>query len=55
MSSDYQHYCLLSKFKDNINLFLMSQNPFAKFVVDPSKVPNPNTIALGDFEKYQSI
>jgi hypothetical protein len=32
----------------------MSNNPFSKFVVDPSKVPNPNTITAAEFEKYTS-
>ena len=32
----------------------MSNNPFSKFVVDPSKVPDPNTITAREFEKYTS-
>lgn len=32
----------------------MSNNPFSKFVVDPSKVPDPNTITAREFEKYAS-
>lgn len=35
-------------------LFLMSNNPFSKFVVDPSKVPDPNTITARQFENYAS-
>ena len=31
------------------------ENVFAKFVVDPSKVPDPNRIGLQQLEKYQSI
>ena len=33
----------------------MSNNPFAKFVVDPSKVVNPNTIQAREFENYTSL
>lgn len=33
----------------------MSNNPFAKFVVDPSKVVNPNTIQAREFENYSSL
>jgi hypothetical protein len=32
----------------------MSNNPFSKFVVDPSKMPDPNTITAREFEKYTS-
>ena len=32
----------------------MSNNPFSKFVVDPSKVPDPNTITAREFENYAS-
>ena len=37
-----------------INYFLMSNNPFSKFVVDSSKVPDPNTITAREFENYAS-
>jgi hypothetical protein len=33
----------------------MSQNPFSKFVVDPSTIPDPNKITLQQFEKYNSL
>lgn len=32
----------------------MSGNPYAKFVKDPSKIPNPNNITLQQLEKYNS-
>ncbi len=32
----------------------MSNNPFSRFVVDPSKVPNPNTMQAREFENYTS-
>lgn len=32
----------------------MSNNPFSKFVVDPSKVLDPNTIPAREFENYAS-
>lgn len=32
----------------------MSKNPFSKFVVDPSKIPDPNTIQAREFENYAS-
>lgn len=35
-------------------LFLMSNNPFSKFVVDPSKVVEPNTMTAREFENYTS-
>ncbi len=35
-------------------LFLMSNNPFSKFVVDPSKVVDPNTMTAREFENYAS-
>ncbi len=31
-----------------------SNNPYAKFVTDPFKVPNPNTITAKKLESYQS-
>lgn len=33
----------------------MSQNPFSKFVVDPSNIPDPNKITLQQFERYNSL
>lgn len=33
----------------------MSQNPFSKFVVDPSNIPDPNKITLHQFERYNSL
>jgi hypothetical protein len=32
----------------------MSNNPFAKFVVDPTKALNPNTIKPNELEQYTS-
>jgi hypothetical protein len=32
----------------------MSNNPFSKFVVDPSKVLDPNTVTAKEFENYTS-
>ncbi len=33
----------------------MSNNPYSKFVVDPSTIPDPNKINLQQFEKYNSL
>lgn len=33
----------------------MSNNPYSKFVVDPSTIPDPNKITLQQFEKYNSL
>lgn len=33
----------------------MSNNPYSKFIVDPSKVPDPNKVTLSQFEKYSSL
>jgi len=30
-------------------------NPYAKFIKDPSQVPDPNRITLQQFEKYNSL
>jgi len=30
-------------------------NPYAKFITDPSKIPNPNNITLTQLEKYNSL
>ncbi len=30
-------------------------NPYAKFVKDPSSIPDPNKITLQQFEKYNSL
>jgi hypothetical protein len=30
-------------------------NPYAKFVKDPSQVPDPNKITLQQFQKYNSL
>lgn len=32
----------------------LRNNPFAKFVPNPSNIPDPNTIKPTDFEKYHS-
>ena len=32
----------------------MSNNPFSKFVVDASKIVDPNTISAKEFENYTS-
>ena len=33
----------------------MSSNPYSKFIVDPSKVLDPNKATLSQFEKYSSL
>jgi hypothetical protein len=33
----------------------MSNNPFSKFVADPSSIPDPNKITLQQFERYNSL
>ena len=30
-------------------------NPYAKFITDPSKIPDPNRITLQQLEKYNSL
>jgi hypothetical protein len=32
-----------------------TNNPFSKFVVDPSNIPDPNKITLQQFERYNSL
>jgi hypothetical protein len=32
-----------------------TNNPFSKFVVDPSSIPDPNKISLQQFERYNSL
>ena len=33
----------------------MSSNPYSKFIIDPSTVPDPNKVTLSQFEKYSSL
>ena len=32
-----------------------NNNPFSKFVPDPSSIPDPNKITLQQFERYNSL
>ena len=34
---------------------MSNENPFSKFVVDPTSKPDPNKISLQQFEKYNSL
>ena len=33
----------------------MPNNPYSKFIIDPSKVLDPNKVTLTQFEKYSSL
>jgi len=41
---------------DILNIAMSNNsNPYAKFITDPSKIPNPNNITLTQLEKYNSL
>ncbi|MCB0370239.1 MAG: hypothetical protein KDD45_12660, partial [Bdellovibrionales bacterium] len=39
----------------NNNIVMSQGNPYSKLVTNPSAVPDPNTITLQQFEKYNSL